>query len=478
MKETMIQYFEWYLPNQPYLYDLLIKDAAHLEKLGFTRVWMPPAYKGQGGNLDVGYGVYDLYDLGEFDQKGSIPTKYGTKDKYLQAIETCQKHHLDVIADIVLNHRMGADEKEEVFATEMNWNDRNEPIDKEKKVEVWTKYNFTNRNNKYSDFKWTWKDFTGTDYDALNNRTVLMTFDNKKWDQRVSKEDGNLDFIMGNDVDFNSQEVLLELYNWGAWYKNFTHVDGFRLDAVKSIDSHFFEGWLKAIDPEAYAVGEYWSGNVNDLTQYLSDSNYCMKLFDVALHFNLFHASNDYDSYDMRTIFDNTLVTLNNEYACAFVDNHDTQPGQALQSWIQPWFKLHAYSLILLRNFLSPCVFYGDLYGIPHDKIEPVDHLEELIWLRSHILGDEIIDKFDDPHCISWLVTGEHPIVVVMTNGVASEKEFIIEGYENKNFIDITTLNKLTLDEKGHANFNCFDGKCSIFIEEEVYRSLKEDLSK
>lgn len=34
--------------------------------------WLPPAYKGIGGKDEVGYGVYDVYDLGEFDQKGTI----------------------------------------------------------------------------------------------------------------------------------------------------------------------------------------------------------------------------------------------------------------------------------------------------------------------------------------------------------------------------------------------------------------------
>ena len=63
------------------------QDAAHLASLGITDVWLPPAYKGQAGPMDVGYGVYDLYDLGEFYQKGAIPTKYGTKDEYIAAIQ-------------------------------------------------------------------------------------------------------------------------------------------------------------------------------------------------------------------------------------------------------------------------------------------------------------------------------------------------------------------------------------------------------
>ena len=31
-----------------------------------------------------------------------------------------------------------------------------------------------------------------------------------------------------------------------------------------------------------------------------------------------------------------------------FVDNHDSQPGQALESWVDEWFRPLAYALILL----------------------------------------------------------------------------------------------------------------------------------
>ena len=53
----------------------------HLQWLGISDVWLPPAYKSSAGSDGVGYDVYDLFDLGEFDQKGSVKTKYGTKDQ-------------------------------------------------------------------------------------------------------------------------------------------------------------------------------------------------------------------------------------------------------------------------------------------------------------------------------------------------------------------------------------------------------------
>ena len=76
--DTMLQYFEWYLPNDGLWWKRCAAKADNLAALGITQVWLPPAYKGISQD-DVGYSVYDMYDLGEFDQKGTIRTKYGTK---------------------------------------------------------------------------------------------------------------------------------------------------------------------------------------------------------------------------------------------------------------------------------------------------------------------------------------------------------------------------------------------------------------
>ena len=105
MNGTMMQYFQWDLPADASLWKALAEDAAKLKTAGVTAVWLPPAYKGAQGKEDVGYGVYDLYDLGEFNQKGSVPTKYGTKAEYLAAIKALHDKKIQVYADIVLNHR-------------------------------------------------------------------------------------------------------------------------------------------------------------------------------------------------------------------------------------------------------------------------------------------------------------------------------------------------------------------------------------
>jgi len=70
----------------------------------------------------------------------------------------------------------------------------------------------------------------------------------------------------------------------------------------------------------------------------------------------------------MRTIFDGTLVKSNPVQAVTLVENHDSQPGQSLESTVQSWFKPLAYAMILTREQGYPSVFYGDYYGTKGTK--------------------------------------------------------------------------------------------------------------
>jgi uncharacterized membrane protein len=60
----MMQYFHWYNAPDGTLWQQVSKEADALAKKGVTALWLPPACKGHGGGYDVGYGLYDLFDLG------------------------------------------------------------------------------------------------------------------------------------------------------------------------------------------------------------------------------------------------------------------------------------------------------------------------------------------------------------------------------------------------------------------------------
>jgi alpha-amylase len=139
---TMIQYFHWYIEPDGLFWKEVAEKAGWLSKLGITSIWLPPAYKGASGGYSVGYDVYDLYDFGEFDQKGSIRTKYGTKEEYCEAINALHKHNIQVIADIVINHKGGGDETEKFMAVKVDEEDRNKPVSEPVEIEAYTKFTF------------------------------------------------------------------------------------------------------------------------------------------------------------------------------------------------------------------------------------------------------------------------------------------------------------------------------------------------
>ena len=113
---TLMQWFHWYSEGDGGHWRRLAAEAPGLAAAGITAVWLPPASKG-GSVYDVGYGTYDLFDLGEFDQKGTVRTKYGTKEEYQQALAACREHGIQVYADVVFNHKLFGDEQEEFLAT-------------------------------------------------------------------------------------------------------------------------------------------------------------------------------------------------------------------------------------------------------------------------------------------------------------------------------------------------------------------------
>ena len=471
----IMQYFEWYMDCHQNLWNQVKENAEELSKIGITALWLPPAYKGMGGKDEVGYAVYDVYDLGEFDQKGTIKTKYGSKDEYLDAIIALKQAGIESYADIVLNHKMGADAIQTIPATKVDWTNHNQENYQKETVKVATKFTFPGRKHKYSDFEWNWTDFDGIDYDNQTGENAIFKFVNKKWGEEVDDEYGNYDYLMGADLDFSNPRVVKECTDWGKWYLNFTKVDGFRLDAVKHIDANFYRDWIKELrnetKKELFAVGEYWSTDVNKLHKYITETNGNISLFDVPLHYNFYNASRD-SNYDMSKILEHTLVKENPCKAVTFVDNHDTQPGQALQSFVENWFKPIAYSIILLRNDGYPCVFYGDYYGIPHDNIEPMNDLKRLIQIRKEKSYGMQHDYFDNNNYIGWTQEGDDEhiksgiAVVISTAGDGYKRMYV--GNQNVGEVYIDALDncqeEIIIEEDGCANFNVKGKSVSIWV--------------
>lgn len=482
--DVVMQYFHWYLPDDGKLWQALKEDAEHLASLGITKVWMPPAFKATSSS-DQGYGVYDLFDLGEFDQKGSVRTKYGTKEEYIEAIQALKDHGIRAIADVVLNHKANGDGKESFQVLKMDPENRQEAISEAYEIEGYTHYNFPGRQGQYNDFEWHWYHFSGLDYDARNDETGLYMIlgDNKGWadNESVDSEKGNFDYLMFNDIDYNHPEVIQNIKEWTKWFIETTGVSGFRLDAVKHIDRGFVGDYIRQLTEivgkdKFYVFGEYWNPDYGDKVDYLEDIDFEFDLVDVKLHMNFHQASQVGGDYDLRQIFDGSLMKHNPWSAVTFVENHDTQAGQSLESVVEDWFKPLAYGIILLSLEGLPTIFYGDYYGSEGEfgQTSFQELIDKLLYIRRNFAYGEQFDYYDDPSCIGWTRQGTEDkpggLAVVVNIGDINQKRMqIMTARPGQVFVDYLGHNEaeVTIEEDGWATFPVSPGSISTWLPKE-----------
>ena len=452
--ETVLQAFYWemgtgdYLKNYPEeknLWLLLAQKAPELSEVGITALWLPPANKGAAGGYDVGYGTYDLWDLGEFDQKGTVRTKYGTKKELESAIAALHNEGIKVYYDAVLNHRMGADRTENVKLSDKSPNKPNQTIS------AWTVFNFPGRNNKYSKMKWNWQHFDGTDW---NGKVYL--FEGKTWDETPY----GFDYLMGADVDYENPEVQKDVTDWRKWIINDIGFDGFRLDAVKHIDYRFINSWIDDIqnntDKDVFFVGEAWIEDVSELARFLErvDNEY-LKVFDYPLRSFFVDMI---DGADLRNL---RYVGLVNKFAykdkaVTFVDNHDTnRDGEKAGIYRR---KYQAYAYILTREHGTPVVFWKDyyIYGMKEE-------LDKLLLARKDFAygpGYEVDNNDEDVY--SYVRAGLPDVegdglVLMISDGESGEiiTKRINSRQPNTTFYDFTghVQEKIITDERGYGDF-------------------------
>ncbi|MCD7036694.1 alpha-amylase [Metabacillus sp. GX 13764] len=479
---TMMQFFEWYVEQDGKHWDRLKERAKEMKENGIDSVWIPPATKGQAQD-DTGYGIYDLYDLGEFDQKGTVRTKYGTKQQLVEAIEACHEEGICVYADVVMNHKAAADETEVFEVIEVNPENREEEISEPFEIEGWTKFTFPGRKGKYSDFKWNHTHFNGTDYDKKTGKTGVFRIvgENKDWNENVDDEFGNYDYLMFANIDYDHPEVKEQMLEWGKWMATTLDLNGYRLDAIKHINHNFIREFANTMKEHCgenfYMVGEFWNTQLEACQEFLDTVDYQIDIFDVTLHYKLHEASQAGKDFDLSTIFDDTLVSSHPLNAVTFVDNHDSQPGESLESWVEDWFKQSAYALILLRRDGYPVVFYGDYYGLQGEY--PIDGKKEaidpLLHARYHHAYGEQDDYFDHPNTIGWVRRGTEEFeksgcAVVLSNGDEGEKRmFVGEERAGQVWEDCTGNRQDTveIEEDGFGVFPVNGGSVSVWVEGE-----------
>ena len=496
---TLIQFFHWYYPGNGVLWKNFGKEIPRLSALGITAAWLPPPYKGGSGSSSVGYDVYDLFDLGEFKQQGTIATKYGTKKDLTHAISKAHKHKMQVIADATLNHKAHGDELEKICVRRVNPENRTEFISEPMEIEAWTKFFFPGRNKKYSEFVWDYHCFTGLDWAEDRKEKAIFKILNEygeEWEKLAEEEKGNFDYLSFNDIEFRNKAVREELKYWGKWFLETTNADGFRLDAVKHIAPGFINEWIDHMNGIAqkklFFMGEYWNDQkAESLDKYIEVSGGRLQLVDAPLHHNFFRLSTQGKDYDLTKIFENTLVQRKPTLSLTFVSNHDSQPLQQLEKPIAEWCNPLAYALILLREQGIPCIFYPDLYGAEytgkgndgkdyHIILKQVKELPALLMVRKHLAHGNQRDYFDHNNTIGWTREGisekrNSGCAILLSNGDDGFKYMEIgKRHSGKTFVDCLNNidTEIIIDKNGGAEFHCRKQSVSVWVNKKIAESI------
>ena len=86
--------------------DTLSAAADEISDAGITYISLPPLARTSSGSNSNGYDPRDLFDYGEYSGGA---TGFGTRAQVQEVITACSNYNVDVIADLVLNHRDGGE---------------------------------------------------------------------------------------------------------------------------------------------------------------------------------------------------------------------------------------------------------------------------------------------------------------------------------------------------------------------------------
>jgi alpha-amylase len=357
-------------------WDHLARQGHALRQAGFTALWLPPVWKGDSGIHSVGYDPFDDYDLGSRDQKGTVPTRYGTREQLARCVAMLRANDLDVYVDLVEHHRNGGSGHEG-------------------------------------------KTFSYPDADG------------RPGGGRFPKNPSN---FHGGDVprdpkvlqDLSFGSVLAPIngrphaYVFGGllaaadWMTRALDVQGFRLDFVKGMSTDFVfpllnYGALKG----TFVVGEFFDGDLGLVRDWVSNPTGMRgraSAFDFPLRGLLSEMCNNPGSFDMSRLDHAGLASIDPGHAVTFVENHDTDSeyGPIHRN------KAQAYAFLLTSEGY-PCVYYKDYsedqgcYGLK--KI-----IDNLIWIHEKLAAGPTQPRWKEPDVFAYERLGGPRLLVSLNN--------------------------------------------------------------
>lgn len=441
------------------------EKVSELSRAGFSALWLPPASKGDVGT-GMGYDPFDYFDFGDFNQKGSTKTGFGSRSELVNLVQACHGNGMQVYADVVYNHCSGGDEE----------------LNQDNGTTYYTRFNPAS-----NQFPRNYRSFNPSIYESYDGHERFGAGPECK-----NKPTGTCGFP---DLCHRNPEV----YRWILEHARFLieeiGFDGFRFDLVKGYGSWMItsileyryhptdgrrnaelEGW-KYWRP--FGVGESWSGD-REILEWMDSSNSWsdnpVSAFDFPLRYRLKDLCDSYGFSLKRLSEPGTLFQKRPFQAVTFVDNHDFREGQQPPIYND---KMLGYAFILTHPGY-PCVFWQDYFN--HGLALPgqpsgIDALVRVNGTNAN--GNMIVHELkpelaDDLYIMQRTGLGDKPGLIFVLNNRGDKwlGDRISTGLKSTRFVPVAWRGKESLDpprethsdNEGNAEFWAPPRGYSVFI--------------
>ncbi|MFQ3611196.1 MAG: alpha-amylase family glycosyl hydrolase [Fimbriimonadales bacterium] len=337
-------------------YRTIMRRLPEVVTAGYGAIYLPSPVKSGGGGFSTGYNPFDLFDLGDRFQKGTVRTQYGTTQELMELIQLAQRLGLEVYCDLVVNHAdnrasTAIDRYPGLIPEDFHIRSTADPNNNEIDFNNAPPFGFGTLNY----------DIVGlADYaheDGNNTRTGAFNLPS----YASFNQFGKPTFVRH---PFNphyypdgapaSEDIRQYLKRWGWFLTSVIGFDGYRIDAVRHAPPAFFARtpqqpggtvnngdflpYLYSLKPSLYVFGEIYSSNSWELREYAKTG---INPLDFPMKFNLRNLFNQGGFGDLSASLANgfgldpstgmpyELGGLGAYLGVGFVQSHDDGPPQS-----------------------------------------------------------------------------------------------------------------------------------------------------
>ncbi|QLE00826.1 alpha-amylase [Galbibacter sp. BG1] len=419
---VMMQTFYWDVEPKGEWWNILSEKVTDWADAGVDRLWLPVATKGQSGPYSMGYDPSDYFDFGEYQQHGTVETRFGSRAELENFISKAHAEDLEVIADIVINHNSGGGEEYNPYR------DKN----------TYTLFNEENGNAS-----------------GMFNRNYENFYPNSTSDY----DEGSL-FYPEQNLDHNQEYVQNWLWKQdnsvAKYYMNTMGFDGWRFDYVLGFEPWVVKAWLEEVG--GFSVSELWDGRSEVLEAYAQETG--SGVFDFSTFYKLDEAMDRLD--DLSHLENKMLWQTMPEKAVTFTANHDTEKDSNEDNFISSENKLKAYAFILTHPGY-PTIFYSD-----YENEAFKEQIQLLIKIHNSLATGEveILYSDNDEYIMKRNGTGENPGLILYLNTSQNTKRRSIKSNWTQTYLkDYTESTNFTplSNENGEVSIEAPGDGCAIW---------------